>query len=158
MNTMASSAPGYAAVSMLLLSLCPYEAAGAPSEIRTKWAGLASLVGGRRVVIVADGATLDGKVLAVTDRGLEMEGARTVPRASVANLRLIQHRKAGRIFGMLAGAVGGLFAGGALADEPDQLGRAINGAIIGMIGGAVGGYFLGRVADRKTTVVVVVPD
>ncbi len=160
-----------------LLQSCPLWAKeqkkpGPEKHYRLEWGDLAAIIADQKVSLVLPDATrLQGKVLAVeaqalalditktSDRRAHPKGRASIPRTSVSVLRL---SKPGghvwQIVGGILGTFGGLAAGGLLAWKSDnfatQLGIVVGAGALG----GVGGWWGGRVSDRRTLVIEVVPE
>jgi hypothetical protein len=140
--------------------------------LELKWNELAPLISGHVVQITLPaGVTVRGEVVAVRDDSLVIDvrkasdskeypsGNGSVPRSAVSLIRVERTRGSwGRSIGTTLGVLTGLSVGGyAAAATSDSAGKAI--PVFLVIAGAisVGGYYLGRSADRKVTVIRVVP-
>ena len=143
----------------------------APNEVQLPWSELAPLIVGEEVALILPGAVhIQGEVIVVRPEALEMEikkttdrrtyakGQAVIPRSSVSVIELRRmRRRAGRIIGTVVGLVGGGIAGFFLADrhavERKNLVHSATAA-----GATALGYYLGHVADRETTVILIVPE
>ncbi|HTM48672.1 MAG TPA: hypothetical protein VL285_08330 [Bryobacteraceae bacterium] len=159
---------------LALLLLFTFPSAAAIREVETAWSDLGGLISSRKIALVLpDGARIEGKALSVkadaivmtisktSDRGAHPQGPASIPRASVAALRLLEMRVRGRIIATTAGIVGGLAAGagiilanGLFTDT--STGRDV-GAAVAIFGLPTAGYFIGRAADKKVTVIRIAP-
>ncbi len=142
-----------------------------PAEIH--WNELATLIAGQQVTIpLPGGGAVAGEVLSVRDDSLMLDVSRTsdptrypkgqtaIPRAGLAQIRLIEHRSnGGRVLGSVVGALLGIVAGAEIAvhgADSDAAGVATFSAVA--VGVTVGGYFAGRTLDRRTRTLRVASD
>jgi hypothetical protein len=167
------------AVAMLLMAFfwrgTPALAASRPVELR--WSDLDSAISGHVVELTLPGGTrVKGDVVAVREDSLAIDvrktsdakaypkGGTTIPRASVTALRLERSRGHwGRIVGSVSGFVAGANLGGYVASAvTDQRGGAnvetvFFAGLIGAVAGGIAGHHLGGIADRKVTLIRIVP-
>jgi hypothetical protein len=148
---------------MVALLLSQSTAMAAPKPVEVKWSELGAIISGRTVeLILLEGPKLRGDVDAVREDALVLDvtktsdvkaypkGGATIPRASVTTLKL--ERPRGH-WGRTVGSLGGLMAGAALGGLGDNLTAAFYGAVAG----SIAGYYIGKAADKKGTVIRIVP-
>ena len=124
-------------------------------------------------MVLPDGTDIEARILAVSSAALVIEVKKTsnrqtyakgrisIPRSSVSVLRFTQVRGRWRAIGTAIGAGASAVVGSLVYtrfnNEADpETGAALAAGIVA--GGAAAGYFAGRGADRKVTVITVVPD
>lgn len=139
----------------------------AAEEWQLSWEELGPIIAGKKVeLVLPDATTVRGPVLAVDADALRMvvrrtsnrraypKGVSSIPRSSVSVLRLIRRGSRWQIIGTVAGTFAGLVAGGVVAyySGSDAAGYAVWG------GTAAAGYGLGYAGDKKTTLILVLPE
>jgi hypothetical protein len=148
--------------------------APAPPEaaalLELRWEELQPLILGQRVTVtLADGASVQGDVLAVRDDALVVDvGRRPVPaavqpggrlpRSAVATIRLERTGGAGgRNLGTIIGVLTGVVVGGYVTSQvADSAGTGIP-LFLGLASAiTAGGYYAGRRIDRRITIIRVV--
>jgi hypothetical protein len=154
-----------------------HPALGVGSPLRVKWDGLSMVVGKTVAIAMPDATVITGKAVSVQADALEVQvtkstnpaawpkGLTRVPRATLRTVEMrtksVHYRVIGIAVGFLAGTVGGVGAavgiqGGLLDDEHP---RAAVAALIGIAAaGTVGGYAVGNGADRRSTMIEIVPE
>lgn len=152
--------------------LCAGLAQAENKPVELKWSELAAVVTGQNIEFTTkEGVTLRGNVVSVRPEEMVLDakhtsnpkifskGGVTVPRTSVDTLRMIKTKAAwGRRLGTTLGLVAGLTLGGYTAANAGGSDAAILTTFLGITGAAtVGGFFLGRSADRKVTMIRIVP-
>jgi hypothetical protein len=161
--------------STLLLVFCllaEVAPAAQSKPLELKWNELSSMIAGHRVELtLPEGATIQGEAVAVREDTLVIDvqkssgakaypkGSATIPRASVNLIKLERARgSAGRTLGTIGGVLTGLVVGGyTAAVATDNASTAIP-LFLGMATGiSIAGYYLGRAADRRVTLIRVVP-
>jgi hypothetical protein len=161
--------------SALLLVFClvaEVAPAAQSKPLELKWNELSSMIAGHRVELtLPEGATIQGEAVAVREDTLVIDvqkssgakaypkGSATIPRASVNLIKLERARgSAGRTLGTIGGVLTGLVVGGyTAAVATDNASTAIP-LFLGMATGiSIAGYYLGRSADRRVTLIRVVP-
>jgi hypothetical protein len=145
-------------------------AASTPLEL--KWNELAPLVAGHTVeVTLPAGATVKGEVVSVRDESLVLDLTKTsdpkaypkgnavIPRASVTLLKLEKGGGSGwRTMGTVVGVLAGVVLGGYIAAKTaNDVGPGIAIFLVTASGISVAGYAVGRSADKKTTMIRIVP-
>lgn len=151
----------------LLFSGCIVCVAGAERE--TKWSGLSGIISGKRVIADLQAlGTVEGDVVSVNSKELRMKVIRSnnarfsthtdhaIPRTDIARLHVVERGVAGRILGATAGAIGGFFVAGTIADKPGQI--PVKQAFGGAVAGTAGGFMLGRRLDSRRTTIRLLPD
>ena len=159
---------------ILLLTFVPTAVRAAPSIVRVKWDQLQDIVTARNIrLVMPDGASLEGKVLAVKPDALVVKLRKTsnptvypkgrfeLLRTQLRTIEILNRTKRWRIVGVslgtTAGFFGGLAAGWATGDVWKPA-AGFYGPWIGIWGaGTVAGYWIGNVADRHNTTVLVEP-
>jgi hypothetical protein len=149
----------------LLLSL----SCAAGAERATTWAGLSAIISGKRVIADLHAlGTVEGDVMSVNSAELRMKVIRSgdarfsanmdhaIPRAVIARLHVVERGVAGRMFGAMAGAIGGFFVAGTIFDKPGQI--PVKQAFAGSVAGMAGGFMLGGRVDRRRTTIRLLPD
>ena len=121
---------------------------------KAKWEDLPSLLTRKNTVVVVlhDSTRLAGRdpivnaqSLTVSDRGRPVR----VPKDSINEVIVVEHKRAAGWIGAIVGAVGGFFAVGALFDKPGHI--PIWEASAGGAGFGAAGYFVGRRLGRSQT-------
>ncbi len=158
---------------IFLIALLGLGQKGARAEskpLEMKWNELAPMIGGHRAALVlTDGATVKGEVVAVREDSILMDvssavrgytkGSGSIPRNSVSLIRLQRTRGAwGRTLGTVIGVLGGVVVGGYVAATSTN--RAATGipVFLGVASGiSVAGYYAGRGLDKRITQIKVVP-
>jgi hypothetical protein len=154
---------------MALLLSTQAAPAARTSTVQMRWDDAIHLVRGRTAEIVtASGAKRKGRV-AAADAGsisLEAPGA-PIARTDVAEIRLVQYlgngrsigKKLGGAVGLLGGVIAAVAVGMNETSSHKDRDKAVAALCIagGLPGGLAGGYFLGRLADKETTVIRIIP-
>jgi hypothetical protein len=146
------------------------DASTEPAEIQ--WNELATLIVGHHVSIpLAGGVVVEGDALSVRDQALMLDIGRTsdsrqypkgqtaIPRASVTEVRLAEHRgSGGRILGTVVGALVGMVVGGEIAVHgTNSEGAGISTFTASAVACTVAGYYAGRSADRHSRLLRIAP-
>jgi hypothetical protein len=155
-------------VFFLLAEVSPAES----KPLELKWNELSSMIAGHQVELtLPEGATIRGEAVAVREDALVIDvqrssgakaypkGSATIPRASVSLIKLERARgSAGRTLGTIGGVLTGLVVGGYTASVATDNASTAIPLFLGMATGiSIAGYYLGRAADRRVTVIRVVP-
>ena len=110
-------------------------------------------IGGSWVAVTPDTFTMN---IEKTSNKREIgKGLRTMPRASIADVRSGKRRMRGRVIGTLAGFYGIATIGGIASctmEAPQGPTRMV------AFGGAIAGYFIGRIYDHSTRQVILLPE
>jgi len=131
--------------------LCGLPATAA--DVTLRWSEIASTVEGiKATVVLTNGKQVKGTVTKVQPDALLMEPSQSVPRATVAQLRIRKNRIKGRVIGTTVGVVIGAF--GAAAADVGSAGSRAAAALI-YVGG---GYLIGYAIDRHEIVINIAPD
>ncbi len=145
------------------LGLFRADASAEPADIQ--WNELATLIVGHHVSIpLAGGVVVEGDALSVRDQALMLDIGRTsdsrqypkgqtaIPRASITEVRLVEHRgSGGRILGTVVGALVGMVVGGEIAVHgTNSEAAAISTFTASAVACTVGGYYAGSGADRHS--------
>jgi len=166
-----------AALAVFLALVLARPVLGAQSPIRVKWDGLSMVVGKTVAVAMPDATVIAGKVTSLQADALEVQvtkstnpavwpkGLTRVPRATLRTVEMrtksVHFRIIGTVVGFFAGAAGGAAAamgiqGGLWGNENQSAAAA---AMIGIAAaGTAGGYAVGNSADRRSTIIEIVPD
>lgn len=140
------------------------------STVQMRWNDAIDLVRGRTAEIVTtSGAKHKGKVAGADADSISLEktpGA-AIPRKDIAEIRLVQYagngRSIGKKLGGAVGLIGGLIAAVAVGMNETSTHKGRDKVVAtlcivgGLPGGLAGGYFLGRLADKETTVIRIIP-
>jgi hypothetical protein len=139
------------------------DASTEPAEIQ--WNELAALIVGHHVSIpLAGGVVVEGDALSVRAQALMLDIGRTsdsrqypkgqtaIPRASVTEVRLAEHRgSGGRILGTVVGALVGMVVGGEIAVHgPNSEAAGVSTFTASAVACTVAGYYAGKSADRHS--------
>ena len=148
------------------------EPSGGPRPLELKWSELAPVIAGHSVELIAPGgARVQGEVISVRDDALLLDvshssdtnaypkGSASIPRASVNELTVERSRGSagknlGTIIGVITGVIGGAYIAGTTTDSAGA-GIPLFIALASVI--TVAGYYIGKSADKKTTIIRVVP-
>jgi len=159
---------------VLLLTFVPTAVRAAPSIVRVKWDQLQDIVAAKNIrLVMPDGASLEGKVLAVKPDALVVRLRKTsspavypkgrfeFPRTQLPTIEILNRTKHWRMVGVLLGTTAGFFGGLAAGWATGDVWKPAVGSYgpwIGIWGaGTVAGYWIGNVADRHNTTVLVEP-
>jgi hypothetical protein len=155
------------AVVILLLAFGQAILAGESRAVQLKWADATQLVLGKQVVVLTAAHRYKGRAVAADAGSLSLEKA-TIRRVDVAEIRLVEYVGNGRHIGKLVGGGTGLLAGiiGGVAVGLDETGThkerdkalAVTSIVAGLPAGLAAGYFLGRLADKQTTILRIIPE
>ncbi len=108
----------------LFAILLHFSLLAAPASMQLKWSELSAATKGQPVIVdLTDGSSVNATIYSVEPAALALhvtsnshskfkKGQASVPRETIARLRLIRMHIRGRIIGTSVGAVAGLFAGG----------------------------------------------
>ncbi len=131
--------------------VCALPAAAA--DVTLHWSEIApSVKGVQATVVLVNGERVKGLIADVQPDALVMDLNRSVPRATVAQVRIRKNRIKGRVIGSSIGvALGGL---GAAEGDPGSAGARVATAAIWI----VGGYLIGYAIDRHEVVINIAPD
>jgi hypothetical protein len=159
-------------VLLLIALLCstPQGARAESKPLEMKWGELAALIGGHHAaLLLTDGTTVKGEVVAVREEEILMDvssavkgypkGSGSVPRTSLVSIDVVRTRGAwGRTMGTVIGVLGGMTFGGYLAVKGDHSPGAGLATFLGVASGVgIAGYYTGRALDRRVTRVKIVP-
>lgn len=142
------------------------------NQVEITWDELAGVIVQKRIsTVLPDGVKLQGEVLAVRPESLVLDvqkssrkklhalGQTEIPRASITEVRVIRHRSAAmRIIGGTLGAIGGVFATGAVGVATESVAAVLPCLLVLIPLSAVAGYYAGKAADRRTTRITIAPD
>jgi hypothetical protein len=163
-------------VALILLTTLSRRLAAAQVEIERPWSEIPSVVGHEVALVLPDGTSIRGKVLAVqadalamdvkktSDKRLHPKGRTTISRSSISVIELRQMRRfrIGRLVGGLAGWAGGVLLGyvigGNAGHGEGAFASAGVGALVGGVGGAVLGGYAGGASDRRITLIKIIPE
>jgi hypothetical protein len=138
---------------------------GKPGRVEISWQELENLVIDQKIALtLPDGTRIKGSALAVRPESLVLVvsksslrsvhplGQTEIPRASVSEIRILKERNSVmRIAFGVCGAIGGIFAVGALAYASDAAGVIVPGLLLIIPMTTVAGYYLGKMADSYST-------
>jgi hypothetical protein len=161
-----------ALIQIAVLCLLCADTLAASKPLELKWDELASMVVGQNVqMVLPDGTAIKGEAVSVREDALLMDikhtsessihpkGNALIPKASVNLIQLERRRGSwGRSLGTIVGVLTGIVVGAYVAaTRTNSAGTGIP-TFLGIAGGiSVGGYLVGREADKRTTLIRVVP-
>jgi len=164
----------YAAAISLLMALAavPQARAASKEQRQITWEGLSALVGKQVIIVMPDGAQIEGKATAVEPDALAVEIHKTsnkstypkgqflVPRATLravdVNHPTVKYRAICTSIGLGVGVFLGIAAKESTGGFINSTGAAAAfGA--GAVGVPIAGYFIGRAGDRHTITYVIAP-
>ena len=149
---------------MILVAVGQIGAMAESKPLELRWSELDPVISGHRVsVLLTDGKTTKGEVVAVREDSLLIDARETshasIPKNSINLIRLEKARGAwGRGMGVTLGMLTGVSVGGyVVATHASSAGTAV--AIFLPIAAAIaaGGYYVGRQLDKGGTSIKVVP-
>jgi uncharacterized membrane protein len=131
--------------------VCALPAAAA--DVTLHWSEIApSVKGVKATVVLVNGEHVKGLIAEVQPDSLVMDPNRSVPRATVAQVRIRRNRIKGRVIGTTVGAIiGGL---GAADSDFGSAGARTAAALVYIIGG----HLIGYACDRHEVVINIAPD
>ena len=156
----------------ILLCLLCTNASAESRPLELKWDEPASLIRGQVVQMVPpDGTMIRAEVISVREDALLMDIKRTsdasayskgnalIPKASVQLMQLERRRGSwGRNLGTVVGVLTGVVVGGHVAITKTNSASAGIPTFLGIAGGVgVAGYLIGKEADKRTTMIKIVP-
>lgn len=136
---------------------------------RLYWSELGRVIVEREVSApLADGKRVQGEVLAVREEGILMHvrktsskqfgrGQQLVPREAVTELKIIRRQGPFKLVGGILGTIGGGAAVVGIGFVTAGAG-ALPAALLLWPMCGVGGYYAGKAADKRTTVISVMPE
>ena len=137
----------------------------APAALSLKWNELSGTIPYKQVIVgLKDGSTVKGEVGSVESSTLEVyvvkKGPVSIPRDSIASLRLIVKGKAGRRWGLAGGVLLGLVGSIALVlDAGDNHSGEVALAAAVMVGTPWAGYAVGEKLERSHEIrITILPD
>lgn len=156
---------------VLMAALCLGQSlAMAAQQVQVAWSELAPLTVDKKVSLnLVDSKRVQGEMLAVrpdelvlnirksSDRKLYPNGQASIPREAVSEIRVIREKGPVKLFGGVAGTIGGLFASAGLAYVGAGA-AAIPGLVLLVPVSAVAGYYAGKALDRRTTIITIAPE
>lgn len=151
-------------------------ASGHQRQLTVAWSELGPLISGKKIgLVLLSGDRLEGRVLGVERDALVLritktrspktlpKGVASVRRPSVAEIHLVHRQYAWRVLGTAVGAAVGLAAGWWAArlicyeESPGCTAPAV-AAFLGIAAGtATLGHLAGRDADRRVTILKIIP-
>ncbi len=142
--------------------------AGSKAPQALTWDELAPVLVDKNAAIpLPNGKRVEGEVLAVRPDGIVMDIRKTrdkqnyptgqgfVPRDSVNEVRLVRHKGPMKLALGIAGTVGGVLLAGVVTFYAPPAGIPM--FILAIPSAGVGGYYAGKAADRRTTLIKVIP-
>ena len=135
------------------------------------WGELPEIILEKRVAtVLPDGTRIEGEVLAVrieslvldihksSARKLHPRGQAEIPRDAITSLKVILTEGPVKAAGGVLGAVGGMWSTAGLGYATESAALVMTGLLFVLPIAIVGGYYAGKLADRRTTTIVIRPE
>jgi hypothetical protein len=149
---------------MALLSLAEVSGLAESKPLELRWSELEPVITGRRAaVLLTDGRTIKGEVVAVRGDSLLMDARSAsgtpIPRQSINLIKLEKGRGSwGRGMGTTLGVLTGVPVGAYVAATQARSGGAGVAIFVTMAAAiTTGGYFVGRNLDKRISWIKIVP-
>ncbi len=161
------------ALCVMCFFLTPVALEAQDEGLNLTWDELGSVINREMVALtLTDGPRIEGRVRIVRETGIEInirktdddgaypKGLRSIDRASVSSVQLIEESIRWRWIGAGVGFLGATLISTFAITGPSGTDSDTRNVVAGLVtvGGGLAGYFMGREKDRRSTNITVVTD